>query len=277
MAKPPRRSPSGRLLPCLYALLLLVLALSMVFLIVEAVPPRLDAFAGEDLDSRPSSSPDAATPVTAAAMERKTPLDDLTAFWLENADELKARDERMSPEDRALELARRETEWRNAARRKEQAERMEKGGEEEKEEGEKKSVKEMERERKRFKEEERGKDSSTEEGSLDPSSNVIDAATLYSPPKATAFKAQGDAPAKISLGKMLTEGKFGEGLLFCFRESSEVETQNNSFSSFLFSLLSLILLSLFSPHSSRLRPQGRRPRHHPRSRPRRGRPPAHGP
>ena len=86
---------------------------------------------------------------------------------------------------------------------------MERGGEEEEEE-ERKSLKEMERERKKFKEEkEKGRDSSTEEGNLDPndSSNVIDAATLYSPPKATAFRAQGDAPAKISLGKMLTEGR----------------------------------------------------------------------
>lgn len=205
------RSAAAGLLACVCALLLLALSPSTFVVAV----PRLDAFVGDDLDAprRPPSAAsadaatsDAAAAVAAAAIESRTPLDDLTAYWLENADELAARDARLSPEDRALELARRETEWRNAAKRKEQAERMEKG---EEEEGGKKSLREMERERKRFKEE-KSKDSSTEEGSLDPNandSNVIDAATLYSPPKATAFKAQGDAPAKISLGKMLTEGE----------------------------------------------------------------------
>ena len=197
----------------LCAPLLLLLLLAAAAFVAEAVP-RLDAFVGDDLDSKRSSSESASSSdspaaVAAVARESGTPLDDLTAFWLENAEELRARDERLSPEARAQELARREAEWRNAARRKEQAERMERGGEEEEEE-ERKSLKEMERERKKFKEEkEKGRDSSTEEGNLDPndSSNVIDAATLYSPPKATAFRAQGDAPAKISLGKMLTEGR----------------------------------------------------------------------
>lgn len=216
----PRSSAAaGRLLPLLLLALLLSSA-ALLVAVVEAVP-RLDAFVGDDLDSdRPASSRSSPDAVAAAARESGTPLDDLTAFWLENADELRARDARLSPEARAQELARRETEWRNAARRKEQAERMERGvdsdEEEEEREGNNKSLKEMERERKKFKKEEKeaGKDSATEgqEGSLDP--GVIDSATLYSPPKATAFRAQGDAPAKISLGKMLTEGKKKKVLFF---------------------------------------------------------------
>jgi hypothetical protein len=193
------------LLACVAPLLLLLAASPFV-----AAVPNLDAFVGDDLGSRRPSSSSSHAAIAAAAQEKGQPLDDLTAFWLENAEELRARDERLSPGDRALELSRRETEWRNAAKRKEKAERMEKGEEDEEE---RKSLKEMERERKKFKEA-RGtnRDSAAEEGvSFDPesSSNVIDAATLYSPPKATAFRAQGDAPSRISLGKMLTEGKKG--------------------------------------------------------------------
>ena len=270
----------------LRAALPLLLALLSTALVAEAVP-RLDAFVGADLDSKQRSSsrssssslPDTASETAVTARESKTPLDDLTAFWLENADELAARDARMSPEDLAVELSRRETEWRNAARRKEQAERTENGGDEDKGF---KSLREMERERKRFKEE-KGRDSSTEEGTLDPSSNVIDAATLYSPPKATAFRAQGDAPAKISLGKMLTEGTWRAVAFFFFRGPSigggrnqkKKKKKTHSISSL--SPPPPLSLSFSRCLYSRLRPQGRRPRHCPGSGPRRGGPPAHGP
>jgi len=237
----------------LRAALPLLLALLSTALVAEAVP-RLDAFVGADLDSKQRSSsrssssslPDAASETAVTARESKTPLDDLTAFWLENADELAARDARMSPEDLAVELSRRETEWRNAARRKEQAERTENGGDEDKGF---KSLREMERERKRFKEE-KGRDSSTEEGTLDPSSNVIDAATLYSPPKATAFRAQGDAPAKISLGKMLTEGTWRAVAFFFFRGPSRGGGRNHNNNK----KNSLHLPSFFPPPSLPLSP-----------------------